>query len=105
MSASAADAEQILRDAGRAGVDVATITAQLEREGVQSFCASYQQLLDRIESKPKPPSSRPPSACADQVVARALSASRSASGSARLRRTRTKAIEPRTVGSASQAAW
>ena len=51
MSASAAAAEQILRDAGRAGVDVATITAQLEREGVQSFCASYQQLLDRIESK------------------------------------------------------
>ena len=35
----------------RAGVDLAAVTAQLEREGVQSFCASYQQLLDRIETR------------------------------------------------------
>jgi transaldolase len=46
-----AAAEQILRDAERAGVDLAAVTAQLEREGVQSFCASYRELLDRIEAR------------------------------------------------------
>jgi hypothetical protein len=27
------------------------ITAQLEREGVQSFCPSYHELIDRIKTK------------------------------------------------------
>jgi hypothetical protein len=27
------------------------ITAQLEREGVQSFCPSYHELIDRINTK------------------------------------------------------
>jgi transaldolase len=44
-------AEQILRDADRVGIDLAAITAQLEREGVQSFCASYDELIDRIKTK------------------------------------------------------
>ena len=35
----------------RAGVDVAAITAALEREGVRSFCDSYGQLLQCIEAK------------------------------------------------------
>jgi hypothetical protein len=33
------------------GLDLAAITAQLEREGVSSFCDSYHQLLDCIERK------------------------------------------------------
>jgi transaldolase len=51
LSESTAAAEAILRDAERAGVDLAAVTAQLEREGVQSFCASYEQLLERIKTK------------------------------------------------------
>ena len=37
-----------------AGIDLAAITAQLEREGVRSFSNSYQQLLDCIETKLQP---------------------------------------------------
>jgi transaldolase len=44
-------AEQALAAAAAAGIDLATITAQLEREGVRSFCDSYHQLLDCIEHK------------------------------------------------------
>jgi transaldolase len=46
-----AEAEQILVDAADAGVDLAAVTAELEREGVRSFCDSYHQLLDCIENK------------------------------------------------------
>jgi transaldolase len=44
-------AQRTLADAARAGVDLGTVTAELEREGVRSFCDSYRQLLDCIESK------------------------------------------------------
>ena len=44
-------AEQALTAAAAAGIDLATDTAQLEREGVRSFCDSYHQLLDCIERK------------------------------------------------------
>ena len=44
-------AEQTLAAAGAAGIDLATLTTQLEREGVRSFCDSYHQLLDCIERK------------------------------------------------------
>jgi transaldolase len=44
-------AEQTLAAAAAAGIDLAIITAQLEREGVRSFCDSYHQLLDCIEHK------------------------------------------------------
>jgi transaldolase len=40
-----------LRRAERAGVDLAAITAELEREGVRGFCDSYRELLDCIETK------------------------------------------------------
>jgi transaldolase len=40
-----------LRRAQDAGIDLEAITAQLEREGVRSFCDSYQELLGRIEAK------------------------------------------------------
>jgi transaldolase len=44
-------AAQTLTDAEVAGIDLATVTAELEREGVQSFCDSYRELLDCIETK------------------------------------------------------
>jgi transaldolase len=44
-------AEQILGDTAAAGIDLAGVSTELEREGVQSFCDSYHQLLDCIERK------------------------------------------------------
>jgi transaldolase len=43
--------ERILAAAAEAGLDLAAVTGALEREGVESFCASYHELLDCIESK------------------------------------------------------
>jgi transaldolase len=40
-----------LRSAQDAGIDLEAITGQLEREGVGSFCESYEQLLGLIEAK------------------------------------------------------
>jgi transaldolase len=51
LSVDAGAAEQTLRLVADAGIDLADVTAQLEREGVRSFCDSYHQLLDCIESK------------------------------------------------------
>jgi transaldolase len=51
LDESTAAAEDILRDAHAAGIDLAAITVQLERDGVQSFCASYHELIDRITTK------------------------------------------------------
>lgn len=45
------DAEQILRHAEQAGIDLGVLTAQLEREGEGSFCDSYHQLLACIQAK------------------------------------------------------
>lgn len=44
-------ATETLRLARDAGVDLAAITAELEREGVRSFCDSYRELLGCIETK------------------------------------------------------
>lgn len=44
-------AEEALRRAEEAGIDLAAVTAQLEREGLRSFCDSYHDLLDCIETK------------------------------------------------------
>jgi transaldolase len=44
-------AARALADAEGAGIDLAGITSELEREGVRSFCDSYSQLLDCIETK------------------------------------------------------
>jgi transaldolase len=51
LDPDAAPAEDILREVAAAGVDLAALTAQLEREGVRSFCASYHELIDRITTK------------------------------------------------------
>jgi transaldolase len=49
--AAAAAAAETLRRARDAGVDLGAITAELEAEGVQSFCESYRDLLACIETK------------------------------------------------------
>ena len=51
LDVDAGAAGEILRLATDSGVDLAAVTAQLEREGVSSFCDSYRELLDCIESK------------------------------------------------------
>jgi transaldolase len=45
------DTERTLGQAQQMGVNLQEITAALEREGVQSFCDSYDELLACIESK------------------------------------------------------
>jgi transaldolase len=44
-------ASDIVQAVAMAGVDLAQITADLEREGVRSFCGSYGELLACIEDK------------------------------------------------------
>ena len=48
---SSTAAEETLRRAADAGIDLAAVTAELEREGVRSFCDSYRDLLACIETK------------------------------------------------------
>jgi transaldolase len=51
LDADARGAVAVLCEAQIAGVDLDAITAQLERDGVRSFCDSYRELLDRIAAK------------------------------------------------------
>jgi transaldolase len=51
LSADPAASEGTLADTVAAGIDLGSVTAELEREGVKSFCDSYHQLLDCINSK------------------------------------------------------
>jgi transaldolase len=44
-------ADETLERAAVAGVDLASVTAGLERDGVRSFCDSYRDLLNCIETK------------------------------------------------------
>jgi transaldolase len=44
-------AARTLSEARAAGIDLDTVTSELEREGVQAFCDSYRQLLDCVASK------------------------------------------------------
>jgi transaldolase len=44
-------AEVTLRDAAARGIDLDAVTAELEREGVRSFCDAYRDLLDCIHAK------------------------------------------------------
>ena len=54
MDADSSAAEHVLADAAKAGLDLAEIIATLEREGVRSFCSSYNELLARIRSELPP---------------------------------------------------
>jgi transaldolase len=58
LSDSADTADAIVRASEDAGIDLDAITAQLEREGVQSFCGAYSDLLQCIDTKLHEPSSR-----------------------------------------------
>jgi transaldolase len=51
IDADPAEAARVLADACAAGIDLTSITAELEREGIGSFCDSYRELLDCIERK------------------------------------------------------
>jgi transaldolase len=51
LDADPAAAQATLSAAAEEGVDLGTITGELEREGVKAFCDSYEQLLACIESK------------------------------------------------------
>jgi transaldolase len=46
-----ADADALLGELARAGVDYDEVTATLEREGVEKFEASFRQLLDSLAAK------------------------------------------------------
>ena len=59
VHASPDDAQRILAAAAAGGLDLAAVTAQLERGGVSSFCDSYHQLLACIEHKLTAVSARP----------------------------------------------
>lgn len=48
---SSTAAEDTLRRAAAAGIDLAAVTTELEREGVRSFRDSYRDLLACIESR------------------------------------------------------
>jgi transaldolase len=56
-----------LRRAHDAGIDLAALTAELEREGVRSFCDSYRELLDCIETKIRSSPAVSDAAAADRV--------------------------------------
>jgi transaldolase len=51
LAADPVGAERALADAQAAGVDLPSVTRELEREGVKAFCDSYRELLDCIEAK------------------------------------------------------
>ena len=51
LQADPAAAERTLAEAAVAGIDLQAVTAELEREGVRSFCDSYRELLGSIEGK------------------------------------------------------
>jgi transaldolase len=51
LEADPAGAAHVLAAASAAGIDLSSITAGLEREGIRSFCDSYRELLDCIDRK------------------------------------------------------
>ncbi len=51
LAVDPAGAERTLADATAAGIDLASTTDELEREGIESFCASYHELLDCVQAK------------------------------------------------------
>ncbi len=54
MPADGGDAEEILAQFTRAGVDVAALGGTLQREGAQSFDDSWNKLLRSLASKSSP---------------------------------------------------
>jgi transaldolase len=55
LDADARVADDVLRRAADAGLDLAAVTAGLERDGVRAFCDSYRALLDCVAAKAAEP--------------------------------------------------
>jgi len=51
LPADGGDAETVLAEFSRAGVDIGQLAFRLQHEGAQSFARSWNELLDRIASK------------------------------------------------------
>ena len=51
MPADGGDAESVLADFRRAGIDVEALAEQLQREGAEAFVKSWNALLERIAAK------------------------------------------------------
>jgi transaldolase len=51
MAEDGGDAESVLAEFGRAGIDVTALADQLQREGAQAFVKSWNALLERIAAK------------------------------------------------------
>ena len=51
MDADGGDSELVLARFAKAGIDTDALAAQLQREGAQSFVKSWQDLMQRIETK------------------------------------------------------
>jgi transaldolase len=51
LDADPAEAKRQIAQAADAGIDLAALTAELEREGVRSFCDSYHELLGCIDTR------------------------------------------------------
>jgi transaldolase len=51
LPADGGDAEALLAEFARAGVDDGALAATLQREGAQSFAKSWNDLMARIASK------------------------------------------------------
>jgi transaldolase len=51
LTADTDDADRVLSEAADSGIDLQSLTSELERDGVAAFCDSYRELLACIESK------------------------------------------------------
>jgi transaldolase len=51
MAPDGADCEKVLAGFAKAGVDVAALAARLQDEGAASFVKSWNELMERIDSK------------------------------------------------------
>ena len=51
MRLDGGDAEVVLAEFARAGIDIDALAVDLQREGAQAFATSWRDLLDRIASK------------------------------------------------------
>ena len=51
MASDGGDADAVLAQIAKAGVDIDALAAKLQRDGAQAFVKSWQQLLQRIHAK------------------------------------------------------
>jgi transaldolase len=45
------EAWHVLEEAASAGLNLAAVTDQLERDGIHAFCRSYQEILEHVDAK------------------------------------------------------